>query len=535
MTADIAEPSRSQLGRVARGGALNLVGAGVSAAGSFLVVVVVANELTEEAAGQLFTGVSVFLIGVAICTLGTDTGLARFLLAREAHGEHAELHATTRIAFWPVASTTLVVAAAILALADPFAELIGLPPPDGPAMLRVFAVAMPFAVITDFWLACTRALGTMRPTVAIESIPLSALQVVLVVLAGAMLSDPLGVSAAWVAPYLATAALAAVLAGRMLRERARLHPPLGELDRSAVRRDFWSYTWPRGVARIGQVALARLDIVLVAALTGAADAAVYTAATRFVVLGQLAAQAIQRVLQPRFAHLIAKGELDIVRDVFKVSTAWSMALSWPVYLLAACAAPLYLQLFGPGYSDSGVPVVIAMALAMMLAVAAGPLDTLLLMAGRSGTSLMITLSALAIDVVLCLLLIPRIGILGAALAWAVSILVRNALTLWQVHHLLGITPMSRAAGLVAAISVTCLALPLVVVDALGRLDLVTVVVVAAAGGVLFCLAMWRFREPLALDALAALRPGAGTDVSAAAARRARSGSGDTGEVEGGME
>ena len=143
-----------------------------------------------------------------------------------------------------------------------------------------------------------------------------------------------------------------------------------------VRREFWGYTWPRAISRVGQIALQRLDILLVAAILGPADAALYTAATRFVVLGQFASSAIYRVLLPRFSALVRKGDIGTISDVFKISTAWSILVSWPLYLVAACAAPLYLKLFGSGYSAGAVPVVVTMAIAMMLAIASGPLDTL---------------------------------------------------------------------------------------------------------------------------------------------------------------
>ncbi len=45
-----------------------------------------------------------------------------------------------------------------------------------------------------------------------------------------------------------------------------------------------------------QIAIQRADIIIVAALISPSAAAVYTAATRFVVLGQFSSMAIQRVL-----------------------------------------------------------------------------------------------------------------------------------------------------------------------------------------------------------------------------------------------
>ena len=53
-----------------------------------------------------------------------------------------------------------------------------------------------------------------------------------------------------------------------------------------------------------------------------------------------------------------------------------------------------------------------------------------------------------------LLLLPRIGITGAAIAWAVSILLTNLPPLVQVRRYVGLVPFSRGAALVATSALT---------------------------------------------------------------------------------
>ena len=64
---------------------------------------------------------------------------------------------------------------------------------------------------------------------------------------------------------------------------------------------FWRFTGPRALANLAQITIQRIDIVLVAIMLGPAAAAVYTAATRFLVPGQFANTAISMSAQPRFA------------------------------------------------------------------------------------------------------------------------------------------------------------------------------------------------------------------------------------------
>ena len=238
--------------------------------------------------------------------LGTDTGLARFIPHYLAERRWTEMRATVHIAWRPVAIATFVASVAVFGLADVIAPPLGLTDSSGPALLRIFAVTLPFASLSEFWLGLTRAFGRMRPSVFLENIGRTALQVVAILFAVALSTGIITLAIAWVVPYVITGSLAAVVGIRLIHDQGEPWSAPAEMGIGHVRREFWRYTWPRAISRVGQIALQRLDILLVAAILGPADAALYTAATRFVVLGQFASQAIQRVLLPRFSALVAR-------------------------------------------------------------------------------------------------------------------------------------------------------------------------------------------------------------------------------------
>ena len=157
-----------------------------------------------------------------------------------------------------------------------------------------------------------------------------------------------------------------------------------------------------------------------AALASPADAALYTAATRFLVLGQLFVQSVQQALSPQISALFARDETRAANSVYQAATLWSIIAAWPLYLLLAGFAPTLMGVFGEGY-DVATDVVLILSLTMLLATACGPVDSVLLMAGRSWLSLRNSTVALAVNVGLNLVLIPAYGIRGAAVSWAVAI------------------------------------------------------------------------------------------------------------------
>jgi O-antigen/teichoic acid export membrane protein len=98
------------------------------------------------------------------------------------------------------------------------------------------------------------------------------------------------------------------------------------------------------------------------------------------------------------------------------------------------------------------------------------------------------------------------GITGAAVAWAASVVVRNAMTLVQVYRMNRITPFSRASAVVAAAAVLCFAVPLLVVGAVAELTAVTFLATMVVGAAAYALLLWIERGPLALSAFSALLP-----------------------------
>ena len=186
--------------------------------------------------------------------------------------------------------------------------------------------------------------------------------------------------------------------------------------------------------------LQRIDIVLVAIMRGPAEAAIYTAATRFLVAGQFGNTAIIMAAQPRFAELFAVGDRRGAGQVYQVTTAWLIVMTWPLYLLAVIYGPEVLSLFGHSY-QAGHMVMIILGLTMLLSAACGQVDTVLITAGRSGWSLANGLMALIVNVGLDVLLIPRYGITGAAIGWSAAIVVSN------------LTPLAPAGIQISAASV----------------------------------------------------------------------------------
>jgi O-antigen/teichoic acid export membrane protein len=500
------------MSRIARGGTASLLGAAVAAILNVAFVVVIVRSYPAHEAGALFAAISLFLIALAIVEVGVDQAFVRDISRAAATGE-VDVDGVLRAGLLTIALASVAAGGVGWLSAGPLSHLLGQSNEDVATMLRVFALALPIAATYELILAATRGHGTLRPTVLIERLARPTAQPIAVAAVVAIGHPELpGLAAAWLAPYIPALFVAAVALRRL--PSIRTGAPTGSAASGPYPLfgswEFWRFAVPLGAARVCQVALQRSDVVLIAAWRGPQLAAVYTAATRFRVLGQLGVQAVQMAMQPWLARLLAIGDKVGTQSVVRRATAWIIALSWPVYLTCCVFATELMSGFGHEYAE-GAAALALISLTMLTATAKGPVDVLLLMAGRSGTSLGNAAAALTVDLALCAVLIPRYGVLGAAAAWAAANVLRNTLAVTQTRRQLGLTTRSKLQIKVGAIAVLCFAAVPIITGQLGGSTEWRMggTVIGAIG---YLVLLWRLRRQLGLQAFA--------DV---ARRRSRSG------------
>ncbi len=436
---------RPELQRLARGGLGGLLAAVVSSLGGLVFIAIITHNYSRSAAGEVFTLTSLFLIALAVATLGSDTGVVRFVaLKRELAPE--QVGAVMASILLPVLGLSSLLAATLVwALPGLLADTSYAGQVD---QARLLAVFLPVAAVSNLTLAATRGFGSVRQTIMIESLLRQGLQPILALIVALLSADSYWLVAAWIVPY-AVSAAGGLWAYRGICRRneipAWVSPRAGSA--AGVAEEVWRFNAPRSITQIAQMSIRRADIPIVSAIAGKEAAAIYTAASRFVASGLQGIKGIQQMVGPQLARLVAVGDSAQAGTTLRAATTWNVLLAWPIYLSCAALPGLVMALFDSAQYDysPGEIVVVILAIGMLIGTAAGPVDIALLMLGRSVQSLRNNMAALLTNLVLNFALIPVWGIAGAAFAWAVSILVSNALPTWQIRPQLGWTSDRRTA------------------------------------------------------------------------------------------
>jgi len=503
------DAARQDLTTLARGGALNLAGAVATGLLHFVLLVVVTRGLNAAGTGAFYEAVALSMILSSAAALGADVGLSRMVPRYRALGRYLDLRRGLAVGLWPVAVAGALLGLASFVYAPQLADVFSRHGEAETARLaefiRTFALFVPVLALSLAVFAATRGFATMRPTVYLDKIARPALQPVAVLLAILAGSGSTVIALAYLGPYLPALAAGLVWLWLLLRRaerRRRADAPEPQPARPLPKlvREFWRFTGPRGLAAIFQTTSLWLNTLLIGALRSTKEAGVYAASSRYLAMAAMAAVAIRQVLAPKLSELLARRSTERAAAAYQATTAWMVALNWPIYLALLTFGPALLKVFGRDFAGGEV-VLLVLSATMLIATAVGPVDVVLLMGGRSSWNLINTLLSLGANLALNFVLTPRYGLAGASVAFAVGILLNNLLPLVQVWGSMGLHPFGTGTGVAAALSAVSFGLVGLGLRALLGPTVTGFAAYAVAGCLLYAALLWRFRDRLEWEAL----------------------------------
>ncbi len=154
------------------------------------------------------------------------------------------------------------------------------------------------------------------------------------------------------------------------------------------------------------------------------EVAVYYAAARILAVVAFIYFAIAGATTHRFTEYHVAGDRERLKKFFGETSRWTFWPSLAVCVLILIFGRPLLSLFG-GSFVSGYAVMFILAIGMLARAAVGPAERLLNMLGEQRQCAAVYAIAFAVNLGLCILLIPRMGIEGAAIATATAFVLES--------------------------------------------------------------------------------------------------------------
>jgi len=477
---------RSSVNRLAVGASVSLVGVVLGRGLEFVKQVALARLLGIEAFGLYALGWNLLRSIGILLPLGLQNGVLHFgagFWREDDHALHSIIKRSIVLSFLIGCVVTVV-----LFLIAPWLTTRVFDEPEFTTAFRVFTLMLPFMGALRVAANATRISQRMQFSVAAEEIAQSTLNLILFAICYVLGWQLLGAIVSTVLSYIAACALALYFVWRLFA------PALRGPSRPAVSpRAMIAFSAPTSLAEMAGVVISRADRLFLGVYWPSADVGVYQAAAQISVIMAAVLGAFNMILMPMIADSYHRRDMTQLEEIFRVNTKWGIYCITPLVLVIAFAAQDVMRVvFGAAYA-AGATTLLILTIGQFANIATGGTGVILIMTGHQTTWLRLSMAILIANLALNLVLVPRWGMVGAAVATATTVGGLFTISLFIVYRTLHLWPYDRRylKGIVAALGAAVLlfGLRLLALPPLTNLVLMAATATAAFFGLLLALGL----------------------------------------------
>lgn len=388
--------------------------------------VLLARLLGAEGAGVYYLALTVTTIATAFGRVGLDNALLRFTAANAARGDWNKVLGVYRRGIGLAALASTVVSVITFSGAPWIAQSVF----SEPALvepLRLMALGiLPWSLLTLYG-ELLRGLEKIASASFVQGLSIPLINIPLLLLLG----RPFGVVGAVTAYVVATSLVLLLSVGLWHRATRQMKGVPASFDARLLLTTSLPLFW----VTLMNLTMSWTDTLMLGIWEDSASVGIYSVAMRTAKLTSFILVAVNSIAAPKFAALYGQGDYQSLGSLARSVARLMTLLAAPILLVFIIAPSWVLRLFGPGFA-SGAAVLMILSFGQFVNVATGSVTYLLIMCGYEKlTRNNVTLYAI-LNVVLNAVLIPKFGIMGAAVATATSLGLMNltavALVYWKL-------------------------------------------------------------------------------------------------------
>ena len=432
-------------GGILRRGTGTLLGSITGGALGFGNAVLVARILGAEGFGLYAIGFALAMIGEALATSGLRTALLHFLPIQRSRGLGGELRGTVIASLAIPAVVSSCIAVLFLSLAGVLARRV-FDKPDAAPFIAMVGYALPMMCLSELLGTITRGLGYARYYVIVRNLaqPLTYMMLLGILLAGH--GDPGWVTVAYPCSYLVAFGAGVVSVVKTVR------PEVGGQRSIYDFRKLYAYSLPPLISTVFYLIIGWADLLMLGAMVAGNQVGIYRACGQMVIPFEMTVVAFNTAAATAYPVLHQEGRIEALRATYQNSVRWISILAIPAFLLLVSQASNLLGLMGPGFSAGAMALSLLVAGQLVNAVL-GSAGFLLVLCGHQKIETVNAAFVAAWNILLNVILIPRLGIVGAAATTASCNVLLNGLRVAEVRVLMRLPTLQPALARLASVGV----------------------------------------------------------------------------------
>lgn len=418
-----------ELSTVAKGAGIAFAGKVIGTGLKYLTQVIIARYLGIKLFGIYALGMVVYEVAELLSRMGLHLGAVRYVSIYKGRGELQRLKGTLIQVICAPFFVGAILGIVIFLASEQIAQNI-FGEPELAFVLRIFAFSLPFWASAIVAARATTGFQTTKYLVYIKEYLQPSTNLILVVFLCLIGLKLFGVTLAWALSFI----LGFVSVLYLIK---RIFPPIVQKNIKPIfeGKQLIKFSLPLAFGDFMLFLLLRIDILMVGYFLSSSDVGIYRSASQTALLLLIFLISLNNIFAPMIADIISKGDRERMRQLFKTVTRWSFALSLPLFLVVGINAKNLLRIFGSDFTEGWLPLII-LAAGQLLHAAAGGVSYMLVMSGHQYQKLFGDIAIVITNLILNIILIPRWGLIGAAVATGISIVGVSLMRVIQVYSIL---------------------------------------------------------------------------------------------------
>jgi len=207
-------------------------------------------------------------------------------------------------------------------------------------------------------------------------------------------------------------------------------------------KDLLSFSWPLALSTNLILLMNNFDLLMIGYFLSSESAGYYKTIQPLGMLVLLPLTSFTFLYLPIVTRYFEKGDIDFLDQVFTATTKWISLIAFPIVLVLILFPESVIRLF---FRPEYIPAATALgvyALGMFSRVFVGPNGAMIKAINQTRVDLISAVIGAMTNIVLNIVLIPRFGIEGAALATGLGFLMYNITEVSVVYYHMGIHPFA---------------------------------------------------------------------------------------------
>ena len=404
--------------RLIKNSALNIVGNIFNKICGYFAVFLAIKTLGIVNYGYYTLGLTIISIGTVFSNMGLNYGVFRFIPIYRGMGDIEKVKGVIYFCGKYLIFCSFIISI-IIYFSSNYLSVVIFNKPDLGFFINVLILSLPFTIISMLCSNIFKGFNLIKYKVLIDDVFVLVLRLIFF---GSCFLFSLGTL--WILySYLITIIMGSLIG---VYFSFIIFPELYQKTIRSVynKKEIISYSFPLFLTSFLAIILNRTDVLMIGYYLPSEQVGIYSLANRFAGIVFLISTSIIPIFSPTIAELLGKGKKKEIKYYFINITKWTLIFTIPAFIIITIFSIDFLNIFGAEFTV-GNSVVIILSTSFLFNSVLGLSGQVLSIMGRSKIIFVNSICAGILNIILNIILIPKYGLAGAAIATGISMFLVN--------------------------------------------------------------------------------------------------------------